>query len=203
MKLAQIASAVAVLAFSAAASAQTATYTSPADFAAMLAPGGYTETFADPSFFSGQPSADFSANGFSYTVSAPGSLYGNGALIGTNLPGETLTVTFTGAPVTAIGGNFWATNINDVFQAVPVTLTLSDGTTTIFTPVSETTGSFRGFTSSVSITSLQIGSTATVYAGMGNLTVATAVPEAGTWLMMGLGLGALLLVRRTRAAARA
>lgn len=192
MRIAPLAFAAAMV-FSAAASAQTTTYSNSAAFLANVAPGSYTEGFADPSF-SGSPSADFAGGGFAYTVSAPGSLYGNGTLIGTNLPGETLTVTFTGAPVTAVGGNFWATNISDVFQAVPVTLTLSDGTVTSFTPASETIGSFVGFTSTLAITSLQVASTAAVYAGMGNLTVGvTAVPEPGTWLLMGLGVAGLLL----------
>jgi hypothetical protein len=192
---------VAAVAFAAASavSAQTVTYTTSPAFMANVAPGSYTESFASP-FFSGDPSADFSGGGFAYTVSAPGSLYGNGTLIGTNLPGEVLSVVFTGAPVTAVGGNFWATNISDVFQAVPVTLTLSDGTTAIFTPASETVDSFRGFTSAVPITSLTIASTAATYAGMGNLTVGVAVvPEPGTWLLMGLGLGGLLLARRRQA----
>lgn len=193
MKVTQVALAAALLAVSAVASAQTTTYTSAATFLANVAPGSYTEGFADP-FFSGDPSATFTGNGFTYTVSAPGGLYGNGSLIGTNLPNETLTVTFSGATVTAIGGNFWSTNISDVFQPVPVTLTLSDGTVTTFTPSSETVGSFRGFTSTVGITSMLISSTSTVYAGMGNLTVGVAaIPEPGTWLMMALGLGAVAL----------
>ena len=194
MKLAPIAFAAAALVFSAAASAQTITYTSPAAFLATLAPGSYTEGFATPP--SGAPTtATFSGGAFSYTVGAPGGLYGNGTLIGTNLPAETLTVTFTGAPVTAVGGNFWATDVFDAFQPTPITLTLSNGTTTTFTPASETVGSFRGFTSSLAISSLTIASTAAVYAGMGNLTVgATApIPEPSTWLLMGLGVGALLL----------
>lgn len=192
--------AVAAIAFAAAsvASAQTTTYTAVGPFQAALVPGSYTENFSVPSF-SGELSADFSGgNGFSYTVSAPGGLYGNGTLIGTNLPNETLTVNFTGAPVTALGGNFWATNISDVFQPVPITLTLSNGTTTTFTPTSETLGSFRGFTTAVPISSLTISSTSLVYAGMGNLTVG-AVPEPGTWLLMGLGLGGMLLARRRAA----
>lgn len=199
MKSVHFAVAAVALAAASVASAQTTVYTEVGPFLANVVPGAYTESFNVP-FFSGDPSADFSGNGFSYTVSAPGGLYGNGTLIGTNVPNEALTVAFTGAPVTAIGGNFWATDINDVFQAVPVTLTLSDGTTTTFTAFSETAGSFRGFTSAVPISSLVITSTAAVYAGMGNLTVG-AVPEPGTWLLMGLGLGGMLLARRRQTAA--
>ena len=197
MKVTQVALAAALLAVSAAASAQTTTYTTSAAFLANVAPGSYTEGFGDP-FFSGDPSATFTRGAFSYTVSAPGGLYGNGTLIGTNLPAEALTVTFTGAPVTAVGGNFWATNISDVFQPTPITLTLSNGTTTTFTPSSETAGSFRGFTSSLAITSMTIISTPAVYAGMDNFTVGSVVPEPGTWLMMALGVGALVLRQQRR-----
>ncbi|MDO9092927.1 MAG: PEP-CTERM sorting domain-containing protein [Rubrivivax sp.] len=201
MKASSLAVAVAVLAFSAFASAQTTVYTNLAAFQANLAPGSYTETFAD-SGFSGDPSASFSGGGYGYTISAPGGLYGNGTFLGTNLPNEALTVSFTGAPVTALGGNFYATNFSDAFQAVPVTLSLSDGTTTTFTP-SSVIGSFRGFTSAVAITSLTVGAPgASLYVGMDNFTVGSVVPEPGTWLMMALGIGALVL-RQSRASARA
>jgi hypothetical protein len=162
--------AVVALAAAAAASAQTTTYTTQATFAANVLPGSYTEGFGNPSF-SGDPSANFSGGSFAYTASAPGGLYGNGILLGTNLPGEALTITFTGAPVTAIGGNFWATDITDTFVLTPITLTLSNGTTTSFTPSSSTVGSFRGFTSALAITSMEISSVAAVYAGMDNFTI--------------------------------
>jgi hypothetical protein len=197
MKLAQIAFAVAALAVSAAASAQTTTYTTSAAFMANVLPGSYTEGFDDSSF-SGDPSASFSGGAFAYTVSAPQGLYGNGTFIGTNFPNEALTITFTGAPVTAVGGNFYATNFSDAFQAVPVTLTLSNGTTTTFTPSSEI-DSFRGFTTGLAITSLTVGGPgASLYVGMDNLTVGV-VPEPGTWLLMGLGIGALVLRQSRRA----
>lgn len=198
MKLSQFAFAVAALSLSAAVSAQTTTYLTSATFLPMVAPGSYTEGFPDP-FFSGDPSADFSGGGFAYTVSAPGGLYGNGTFIGTNLPNEALTVTFTGAPVTALGGNFYATNISDVFQSVPVTITLSNGSVTTFTPGSATLSSFRGFTTAVPIVSLTLGAPgASLYGGMDNFTVGSVVPEPGTWLLMALGIGALVLRQSRR-----
>lgn len=201
MKLAQIAFAAAALTVSAAASAQTTTYTTLASFTAAVAAGSYTEGFADPSF-SGDPSADFAGGAFSYTVSAPGALYGNGVFIGTNLPNEALTITFTGAAVTAVGGNFYSTNISDVFQAVPITITLSNGSVTTFTPTS-VANSFRGFTTALPISSLTLGAPGqTFYAGMDNFTVGSVVPEPGTWLLMGLGIGALVL-RQSRRAVKA
>lgn len=183
-----------------AVSAQTTQYTTSATFLAAVVPGAYTETFAD-SGFSGNPDAVFSGGSFSYLVSAPGDLYGNGVFIGTNLDNTPLTITFTGAPVTAVGGNFYATDVSDAFQGVSVTLTLSNGFTTTFTPTS-VSNSFRGFTTVLPIASLTLGAPgATRYVGMDNLTVG-AVPEPGTWLLMALGAGALLL-RQSRRAARA
>lgn len=190
MKSVHFAIASIALAAASAASAQTVTYTTSASFLANVLPGSYTETFADDSF-SGDPSAGFTGGAFAYTVSAPGGLYGNTILIGTNLPNEALTITFTGAPVTAVGGNFWATNISDAFQAQPVVVTLSNGTTTSFTPTSATVNSYRGFTTALPITSLTLTSTASVYAGMDNFTVGSAVPEPGTYAMMALGLAAM------------
>ncbi len=198
MKTVHFAVAALALAAASVASAQTVTYTSSAAFLPNVAAGSYTETFADPSF-SGELDATFSSGAFSYVVSAPGGLYGNGTFIGTNLPNETLTITFTGAPVTAVGGNFWATNISDVFQAQPVTVTLSNGTTTSFTPTSATVSSYRGFTSTLAITSLTLSSTAAVYAGMDNFTVGSAVPEPTSYMLFALGLGGLLLARRRQA----
>jgi hypothetical protein len=201
MKLSQIALATAALTLSVAASAQTTVYTTLAGFTATLAPGAYTETFDDESAFTGNPDALFSGGAFAYTVAAPGSLYGNGVFIGTNLPNEALTITFSGAAVTAVGGNFYATNIADAFQAVAITLTLSNGFTTTFTPTSAA-NSFRGFTTTVPIASLTLGAPGEArYVGMDNLTVG-AIPEPGTWMLMALGIGALVL-RQTRRAAQA
>ncbi|WP_310389988.1 PEP-CTERM sorting domain-containing protein [Roseateles sp.] len=178
------------LAAASAVSAQTTVYTSSASFLPNVLAGSYTEGFENNIDFSGEPSFDFSGGAFGYTVAAPTGLYGNGVFIGTNLPNEPLTVTFTGAPVTAVGGNFYATNISDVFQPVSITLTLSNGHVTTFMPTSPD-NSYRGFTTALSITSLTLSAPgASLYVGMDNLTVG-AVPEPGTYAMMALGLAAL------------
>ena len=177
------------LAAASAVSAQTTVYTSSASFLPNVLPGSYTETFANNAF-SGDPTANFSGGAFAYTVSAPSALYGNTVFIGTNSPNEALTVTFTGAPVTAVGGNFYATNQADAFQAVSITLTLSNGHVTTFTPTS-VADSYRGFTTAVPITSLVVGAPGDLlYGGLDNLTVG-AVPEPGTYAMMALGLAAI------------
>jgi hypothetical protein len=85
-------------------------------------------------------------------------------------------------------------------MAVPVFLTLSDGTSTTFTPTSFA-DSFRGFTSNVGISSLTFGAPgAGRYATLDNFVVGRAVPEPGTMAIMAVGLAGLFAARRRRAA---
>ena len=189
--------AVGLAALSASPFAATTVYSSSASFMANVAPGSYTESFNDlPS----SPPTTFASGAFSYTVSAPGGLYGSGEFLGTNLPNQALTITFAGGNVTAVGGNFYSSNISDAFQSVAVTLTLSDSTSVTFTPTS-VTDSYRGFTSTLAITSLTMSAPGvSLYAGLDNLTVGvTAVPEPASWALMGLGVAGLLAARRRTA----
>lgn len=101
---------------------------------------------------------DYVGNGFAYRVSASnGSLATQVGIVSTELPTASLVITFTGEPVTAIGGNFWP-----AFEWQPtatgVTITLSDGTVESFT--SEGIADFRGFATSSPITWLRIDATA-------------------------------------------
>jgi PEP-CTERM motif len=189
-------SAVALAYLSSSAFAATTVYTSSASFLAQVAPGAYTETFTgltDPP----SGSASFSGGGFAYNASAPGNIYLSGGFLGASQIDEAMTITFTSGNVKAVGANFFATDLNDVFQPVSVKLTLSDGTVETFTP-STFANSYRGFVSTVAITSLVIGKPGqSLYAGLDNLTVgAAAVPEPGSWALMGLGVLAVLAARR-------
>lgn len=179
--------------------AATTTYTTQASFLANVAPGSYTNSFTGA--VAAGPSFSYSGSGFGYTLTAGvGDVYLSGSIAGTNSPDETLTVTFTTGNVTAVGGNFFATNISDVFQAQPLKLTLSDGTTTTYTPA--TLGaSYRGFVSTLPITSLVMGLPAVgFYNTMDNLTVGVGVvPETSTWVLMALGMVGLAFARRQRA----
>jgi PEP-CTERM motif len=189
-------SAAALSCVSASSFAVTTTYTSSAAFLAQVAAGSYTETFAGLANPPAGP-APFSGGGFAYSAAAPSNIYLAGGFLGTNQIDEALTVTFTSGNVKAVGGNFYATDLNDAFQAVSITLKLSDSTTVTFTP-SSLANSYRGFTSDVFITSLTISAPGqSLYSGLDNLTVGTVpVPEPGTWWMMGLGLAGLLAYRR-------
>ncbi|MGA9342720.1 MAG: hypothetical protein WBV61_10400, partial [Rhodanobacteraceae bacterium] len=83
-----------------------------------------------------------------------GCLYNDTGLISTSSATDQIVVTFTGNPVTAVGGNFWATDINVVPTGTSIVITLSDGTTETFSPPDQT--GFRGFTTAVPITSITI-----------------------------------------------
>jgi len=189
--------AVGMAALSASPFAATTVYTSSASFMANVAPGAYTESFTGLSNPPVGP-VTFSGSGFSYSASAPpDGIYLEGGFLGASQINQALTVTFTSGNVTAVGGNFYATNIADAFQSVAVTLTLSDSTSVTFTP-SSLSDSYRGFTSNLTITSLTMSAPGgSLYAGLDNLTVGvTAVPEPASWALMGLGVAGLLVARR-------
>ncbi len=192
------ASALALLSSTSALAASTV-YVSSDSFLSHVAPASYFENF-DGLADLPTGAIDFSGAGFSYAVSAPDNLFASGGFLSTNQIDQALTITFTGAKVTAVGANFYVVNLSDAFQSVSVTLTLSDGTTTSFTPTS-TLDSYRGFTSNVGITSLVMSAPGvSLYAGIDNLTVGvSAVPEPASWALMGLGVAGLLAVRRRAA----
>ncbi len=188
--------ALGLAALSASSFADSPSYTSSATFMANVAPGAYTETFDG---LASTPPTNYAGGAFAYTISAASGLYGSGDFVGTSLPNQALTVSFTSGNVTAVGGNFYVTNISDAFQSVAMTVTLNDGTAVTYTPTS--VGSFLGFTSGAAITSLTISAPGvSLYAGLDNLTVGvSAVPEPASALLMALGAAGLLMLRRRQA----
>lgn len=185
--------------FAGASQATTTFHTDTSTFLDALIGGAYTESFngldplVEPSVFSGL--------GFSYELSAPGGLYASGRDVGTNLPEKTLTITFTGRPVSAVGGNFFGTDINPDFLPETLLISLSDGTAVTWSPVAKS--NFLGFTSTVAITSMTL-EFADFYIGryvtVDNLTVGVSpVPEPGQWALLAMGLGALSLLKRRSA----
>ena len=193
----------AAVAFAVAGQASADVFTDSASFMSALEPGAYTNDFSDT--FAG-PSGDlmYSGGGFSYTVGtanalgpAISGLFNDPGLVSTDNAGDGILVTFTSGNVTAVGGNFWSTDIN--FQAAPatVTITLDDGTTEIFS--SSSSIDFRGFTSVSTISSIFIDTddaAAPTWSAMDNLTVGTNIPAPGTAAL--LGLGGLVATRRRR-----
>lgn len=172
-------------------SAQSTVYTSSATFFANVSPGFYTETFTgNPGTY--DSGAGFSSLGFSYIFDAAGGvepLYRSGAFIGNTYSQQSLTITFTSGNVTALGGNFFLTDVNDNPLTGTVTITLSDGTVESFTTTSAS--DYRGFTSDngTVITSLVLSAPlAAQFNSMDNFTVGVAVPEPASIAMIGLAI---------------
>lgn len=192
---------IAVLTCLSASAFAATTYTTSASFMAQVASGAYSENFN--SWVTDPPAGAlvFSSGGFSYSAFATDDLYLSAGYLGTSQINQALTLTFTSGNVTAVGANFFATNISDAFQAVSVTLTLSDGTVSTFTPTSMADG-FRGFTSSTPITSLTFSAPGqSLYASLDNLTVGVAaVPEPANWALTALGLAGVIAARRRKPA---
>jgi hypothetical protein len=192
----RLAAVAVVLAAAPAAPAQVVIQTNQATFNAALAPGSYTETFTGL-ILNGVQSQSFPippvTSSFAYTATAGNAngVYANGNFIGNFNPNQTFILTFTGAPVRAIGGNFFISDQNDVFVSAPVTITYRNGTTVLatdtFTPAS--TATFRGITvglGDLNITTLTMSAPVGVnnFNTMDNLTVGT-VPEPGSLALCG------------------
>jgi hypothetical protein len=91
-------------------------------------------------------------NGFSYTASAEGGIFSVPGAMSTNSPLASIVIDFDGIPVTAVGGDFFATDFDGNPVTTTVAVTLNDGTTV---ELSHPTV-FAGFTNGESITQLVI-----------------------------------------------
>jgi hypothetical protein len=207
--------AVMLLAQASLASAATTVYNDEATFLTHLNPVHYLEefsnyTYGDP-INGDQPTADFGAGyGYSWTAATvPNGIFPDtyglfsipGALT-TYAAEDLLKITFTGLPVTALGGVFASTDIDGNPVPQEVIVTLSDNTSVSFFGLA-----FRGFTSDVAISYLTIDGVDldpiqpsklfyptldSLYVGVAAVPVPTAV-----WLF-GSGLLGLLSLNRRR-----
>jgi hypothetical protein len=134
----------------------TDVYTTQSEFLSNTAPGFYLEDFTSApngfvQFLSFGP-----VNGFGYSIVSDfdGGLFNSAGVVSTNFSDEKLVINFTGAEVTAVGGNFWCTD--EFFTVIPskITIELSDGTTVAYDSAAIT--DFRGFTSDTPITQITI-----------------------------------------------
>lgn len=134
------------------------THTDLASFLQNVQPGYYQESFTGIPVGVAGPSLSFASNGFAYTVTAsgPGSntLFNAPGVISTSSLADRLVVTFIGAPVTAVGGNFWGSDQFFVPNSGVMTLTLSDGTVETYSSTGP--DDFRGFVTAAPITSIAI-----------------------------------------------
>jgi MYXO-CTERM domain-containing protein len=186
--------------------ASATVYNSVATFLPNVQAGYYLNAFNDAAPGPAAPMNYGPVGGFAYTVdtigpgnSAPNSgLYNDTGVISTDNANDLILVTFTGAPVTAIGGNFWSTDITVTPLPAMITIELSNGDVESFLSSSAT--DFRGFTTSVGIASITIDaddSQEFVWSTMDNLYVGTAnVPAPASAAL--LGVGGLVALRRRR-----
>lgn len=190
----------ALVACAGSAMASSTVYTDLASFLANTQPGFFLNDFT--SVPTGEvPSLNASGNGFAYTITATGpgtgTLFNDPGIVSTNSATDAILVTFTGAAVTAIAGNFWASDISFFPTGTNVVINLSDGTNVNFPTTGPNT--FRGFTSNVAITSMTIDapeSPSNAWATMDNFYVGAVIPAPGAVAM--LGLAGLVANRRRR-----
>jgi hypothetical protein len=160
-----------------------ATYTDRATFITHVAPGFYENDFSDLGNSSAaEPARSYSSGGFGYTVDStptPDDLWFFPGVMTTNGSADQIVVTFTSGTVTAVGGNFFASDIAGTpIPGNEVDLALSDGTTETFTTTDE--NDYRGFTTAAPITSITIDApnpsdpTDSSWSTMDNLLVGTA-----------------------------
>ncbi|MET0225763.1 MAG: hypothetical protein ABW187_04915 [Dokdonella sp.] len=154
-------------------------------FLAAVAPGSFTNAFDDVVL---GPSAALSysdpVSGIAYTVDSrptPNLLFNYDGYLSTNTTTLQLVVTFTGAPVTAIGADAFTLDFDGSPSATvgsQVTVTLSDGTIRTFTVTDTDQGPFFfGFTTAGSIARVTIEAPddpVNAWPGLDNLTVGTA-----------------------------
>jgi hypothetical protein len=211
-------SAAASLVFAGTAAAQSTVYTTLASFLANVAPGAITETFNGAAFAPGSLLASpfsFAVGGTTVTATAAGgstpiyiseSAGPTGKWLGNAFGNQALTLTFSGAAVTAIGGNFFLSNSADAFVSGPMSISLSDGTSVTFTPGAFT--DFRGFVSAgAAITSVTMAAPGTSrFNSVDNLVLGSrltsVVPEPASIVLTATGLFAIGLTARRRRVVR-
>ncbi len=136
----------------------TVTYTDRTTFLAAVDAGYYEEAFTGIPTGSVNTPMPFSSGGFNYSVftqaGAVSGLYNGSGFVSTDNSGDQIAVTFTSGNVTAVGGNFWATDVDFNPTGTSIVATLNDGSTvTVPTSAAST---FIGFTSDTPITSLTL-----------------------------------------------
>jgi hypothetical protein len=184
-------------------SSATTIYTSQAAFLAHTKPGSYLETFDSlPQFTPLNSPLSFSKSGFSYMASAP-TFFNVGTTgdvwLSTFDHSTNIVFDFTSNNVTAVGGNFFLTDILGNVVAGTITVTLDNGTTFSVSDPSAT--SFVGFTTSSPIHSLTFipppSGANEIFGTVNNFITGRSVPESGSTLpLIAIGLASIGWLRR-------
>jgi hypothetical protein len=200
------------------AQAALTVYTSQAAFdaavAAMMPVLSGTDTFDDLVAGADLGSGPLarSAGGIGYGASSVGDsdvLFGAGSMsdawLSTNVEGDSLSFSAFAPGVFAAGMNLFNSDVSGEFlRSGRITLTATDtegSSSATIRGRQMSTGSFLGFISTTEITSLEVTSfarRADVWPAVNNLSLASAVPEPETYLMMLAGIAAVGFVARRR-----
>jgi hypothetical protein len=180
-------------------------FTNEAAFTAALNGPFYLEdfsnfTFGNPLNGSQTTWAAPGANGYGWTAAATNGLYSNISALSTNTANDPLVLTFTGAPVTAFGGNIANSDIAGNLIPGTVTMLMSNGATNNL--VLGAAEGFLGYISPVVLTTVTISATGTTnnWPQLDHAYTGSAVPEPGTMIALGLGAAALAARRRRKLA---
>jgi hypothetical protein len=191
-----------LFAASAFVSANAAWFTDENEFLNMLSPAHYLEDFDDFQFgvnLNGTQTAWTApgGNGYGWDASAPLGLWSVDGAISTSESEDTLTLTFTGSPVTAFGGVFYATDSSGfIVPQTEITVFLSNNETQTFTSDGL---DFLGWTGGSAIASveLSVAANSATWITADHVYTGAAVPEPLTIVALSLGAAGLFWRKRS------
>ena len=184
--------------------ALAAWYTNEVEFTSAIDPAFYLEDFDDFQYgvqLNGSQTTWTApgASGYGWDAYSPQGLWSLDGALSTNDEQETLSLSFTGAPVTAFGGIFFATDLSGfVIPNSLVTVRLSDGQSY---QINSSGSEFVGWTgnSAISGVDLSVESIANTWVAVDHIFTGSGVPEpTGLAALSGALLVILFAQRRRR-----
>ena len=207
-----LSAAVMVIALMTTAKAQFPTpYTNSTSFLSVVSASNYTVTYNTFTNYQAQPTSPKSSttHGGSYTaVAGSGTFYipGNTNVTPADLwlsvfDPTSITLTNFSSNISAIGGNFFATDFNGIFTNIAITISATFADSSSFTTnyTAPDINTFFGLTSQTNLVSFSISADSGQYPTINNLTV--GVPEPSTYALLAVsaaGLAGYAFRRRRR-----